>query len=142
MKKNLIIVLAIVLVFVIGGICYFNREPVQEINHGLSPEINEELFPIIQEFTYACDDNAEIKATFYIEEAIPVEPEEMPIPTGKVEIEISDGRNYELPQTISASGVRYANEDESIIFWTKGEEAYLVENDEVTINNCQIVEGL
>ena len=32
-----------------------------------------------------------------------------------------------LPQTISASGARYANKDESIVFWNKGNTAFITE---------------
>jgi membrane-bound inhibitor of C-type lysozyme len=39
----------------------------------------------------------------------------MPVLLGSVEIILSDGRNFNLPQTISASGIRYANDDESLI---------------------------
>ncbi len=34
-----------------------------------------------------------------------------------------------LPQTISASGARYANTDESVVFWNKGNTAFITEGD-------------
>ena len=43
-----------------------------------------------------------------------------------------------LPQTISASGARYANEDESFIFWNKGNTAFMEQNGVITISNCVI----
>ncbi len=33
-----------------------------------------------------------------------------------------------LPQTISGSGARYANEDESIVFWNKGDDLTITQN--------------
>lgn len=35
-----------------------------------------------------------------------------------------------LPQTMSGSGARYANEDESIVFWNKGDELTITQNGE------------
>ncbi|MBA3732787.1 MliC family protein [Patescibacteria group bacterium] len=34
-----------------------------------------------------------------------------------------------LPQTISGSGARYANADESVVFWNKGVAAFITEGD-------------
>jgi membrane-bound inhibitor of C-type lysozyme len=53
-----------------------------------------------------------------------------PRPTGHVTIDLSDGRKVVLPQTISASGVRYANADESLVFWIKGDGALVLEHDQ------------
>ncbi len=36
-----------------------------------------------------------------------------------------DGRRYTLPHVVSADGAKYANTDESIVFWNKGNKAYL-----------------
>ncbi len=52
----------------------------------------------------------------------------MPLPSGSVKIVLSDGRNFDLPQTISADGGRYANSDESFVFWSKGNGALVLEN--------------
>ncbi|MFA5109475.1 MAG: MliC family protein [Patescibacteria group bacterium] len=48
---------------------------------------------------------------------------EPPIPSGKLQLTFSGGRQIVLPQTISADGARYANTDESLVFWDKGDEA-------------------
>jgi len=56
----------------------------------------------------------------------------------KVEISLSDGRNMVLLQAISASGARYANTDESFVFWTKGDTAFIQEGDVTTYQNCVI----
>jgi len=65
---------------------------------------------------YTCDEQKTIEATFYEGPEHPVNPGEMPIPSGSVELVLSDGRTFSLPQTISADGVRYANSDESFVF--------------------------
>ncbi len=71
--------------------------------------------------SYSCKDEKAIIATYK---------------TQAVEVALSDGRMLTLLQTISASGIRYANDDESIIFWSKGKGAFLVENDVTTYEDC------
>ena len=93
----------------------------------------------IAQFIFSCDNDASIDAKFYEGEIIKVEPGEPPIPTGSVKLKLSDGRNLKLEQTISASGVRYANSDESFIFWNKGNNALVLENNvERDYTNCVI----
>ncbi|HUD03973.1 MAG TPA: MliC family protein, partial [Candidatus Paceibacterota bacterium] len=54
----------------------------------------------------------------------------------KVTISLSDGRTMNLPQTISADGGRYANTDDSFVFWNKGNTAFITENGTTTFSNC------
>jgi membrane-bound inhibitor of C-type lysozyme len=56
----------------------------------------------------------------------------------EVSLALSDGRSMILPQTISASGARYANEDESFVFWNKGDTAFIQEGEEYTYENCVV----
>jgi hypothetical protein len=51
-------------------------------------------------------------------------------------LQLSDGRNLTVPQTLSASGIRYANTDESFIFWSKGITAFTEENGQQTYTDC------
>ena len=53
-----------------------------------------------------------------------------------MEMNWPDGRQLRLRQTISASGARYANEDESFVFWNKGNSAFIEENGKVLYSNC------
>lgn len=53
-----------------------------------------------------------------------------------VQLLLSDGRNLALPQAISASGARYANEDESVVFWNKGDTAFITEGKKTTFADC------
>ncbi len=93
----------------------------------------------IAQFIFGCDGDKSIDAKFYEGEIVKVEPGEPPVPTGSVKLKLSDGRNLELAQTISASGVRYANSDESFIFWNKGDAALVLENNiEKDYTNCVI----
>jgi membrane-bound inhibitor of C-type lysozyme len=84
---------------------------------------------------------AVIGAKFYTQiypEPIVPKNGEPPVPTGSVDITLSDGRSMHLAQTISGSGARYANSDESFIFWSKGTSAIVLENnEEKTFIDCE-----
>ncbi|MFH0804102.1 MAG: MliC family protein [Candidatus Zambryskibacteria bacterium] len=77
--------------------------------------------------TFVCDASKSIIATFY------------PTDDKFVDLKLSDGRNMSVPHTVSASGARYANQDESFVFWNKGDTAFITEGNSVTtFNNCVI----
>ncbi|MFA5392168.1 MAG: MliC family protein [Candidatus Paceibacterota bacterium] len=116
MKKNLVFIFLIVIILVGAGIWYVN-------NKG-----NKSLLSPIAQVTYICNDDKTIDAAFYKGEPKLVEPGEQPIPSGSVKIILSDGRDFNLPQTISADGARYANSNESFVFWSKGNGALVLEN--------------
>ena len=118
MKKVLIIVIALIAIFGIGAVVWYSNYYGEESQSPL---------PIAQ-VSYICNGEKTIEAAFYEGEAVEVELGEMPVPTGSVKITLSDGRNFDLPQTISASGIRYANSDESFVFWGKGNGALVLEN--------------
>lgn len=90
---------------------------------------NESPAPIAQ-VVYICNNDKTIEAAFYKGEPKVVEPGEMPIPSDSVKIILSDGRKLDLFQTISADGSRYANSDESFVFWSKGNGALVLENND------------
>ncbi len=46
-----------------------------------------------------------------------------------VHLEFGAQKTIYLPQTISGSGARYANDDESMVFWNKGNTAFITEGD-------------
>jgi membrane-bound inhibitor of C-type lysozyme len=62
--------------------------------------------------SFSCEQGKTIGATFY---------------QTKVDLVLSDGRKLMLPQAMSASGARYANADESFVFWNKGNTAFITE---------------
>ena len=47
---------------------------------------------------------------------------------------VMGGATYQLPQQVSASGVRYSNG--TVTLWTKGQSAFVEENGVITYNNC------
>jgi membrane-bound inhibitor of C-type lysozyme len=121
MKKNLVFIFLIIIILVCAGVWYANKKE----NNGLSTSPSPS--PIAQA-TYICNGGKTINAAFYKGEPKPVESGQPPIPTGSVKIVLGDGRSFDLPQTISADGSRYANGDESFVFWSKGDGAIVLEN--------------
>jgi membrane-bound inhibitor of C-type lysozyme len=75
---------------------------------------------------YACQQGKTVVAQ-YFEGKTSVAPGGMPVPGGRVSLALSDGRRLVLPQTLSGSGIRYANTDESFVFWSKGDTAFVEE---------------
>jgi len=63
---------------------------------------------------YACKDGKMIRATFY---------------KASVDLVLGGGRKISLPQARSADGGRYATGDESFVFWSKGNGAFVTEGD-------------
>ena len=72
---------------------------------------------------YKCEGNKGIDATYYPD---------------SVDLTLTDGRSMKLPQVISGSGARYANADESFVFWNKGDTAFITEgaDDAMTFKDC------
>lgn len=71
--------------------------------------------------TYACKKGASVQAIYR---------------EGKVDLFLSDQRHLVLPQVTAASGARYANPDESFVFWNKGDTAFITEGKATTYEDC------
>lgn len=111
MKKILYIVVGL---FILGlGVFYF----VQKNTHEKTTE------PVATYATFKCADDKKIQAVFFKD---------------KVELTLSDGRTRLLPQAISASGARYANTDESFVFWNKGDTAFVTEGNSTNFKDCSV----
>ena len=128
MKKYIIIFIAII---VVGLGWYF----LPRVFVSKAPTIK-----LINSVVYTCDQGKTINAEYYESDLkTVVTPDMPPTPTGSVKISLSDGRKMTLPQTISADGVRYANTDESFIFWSKGNGVMVLENNqEKDFTGCTI----
>jgi hypothetical protein len=93
-------------------------------HHASAPAANKPIASVV----YSCDAGKSINATFYQGKAAPAPaPGQPPTPTGSVALTLSDGRSMTLAQTVSADGGRYANADESFVFWGKGNGAIVLE---------------
>ena len=75
----------------------------------------------IYSVTFSCAGNKTIQALFFAD---------------KAELTLSDGRHMLLLQAISASGARYANTDESFVFWNKSNTAFIEESQKITFKDC------
>jgi membrane-bound inhibitor of C-type lysozyme len=141
MKKNLVFILIIILIagtgiWILNSKGKKSQSPASlksspstslQTSASLASPLAAKTPPIAQ-VVYVCNGGKTIDAAFYEGRTRPVKQGEPPIPTGSAKIILSDGRNYILPQTISADGGRYANKDESFVFWSKGEGALVLEN--------------
>lgn len=72
--------------------------------------------------TYSCDGGKSIWAAYKKD--------------GSVDLSFSDDSDVTLPHATSASGARYASEDGSLVFWNKGETAFVEEDGEATYSGC------
>lgn len=72
---------------------------------------------LITDARFACNLGKTIDAAFYPE---------------RVDLALSDDGNVSLPQTMSGSGARYADADENMVFWNKGNTAFLTEGPDET----------
>lgn len=113
------IVASVLIILVIGG-AYF---VIKKININQKPEqtISAKFY---------CENNRFINATFDNRG------------NGSVDLSTSDGRKISLPRAISASGARYADVNESFIFWNKGDAAFIEENGQITFSGCVTMDGI
>lgn len=58
-----------------------------------------------------------------------------------VNLMLSDGRRLALPRALSGSGARYATDDESVVFWNKGNTAFIEEGGKTTYADCVAVKS-
>jgi membrane-bound inhibitor of C-type lysozyme len=94
----------------------------------------------VSRVSYICDAGKTIAAVYYqgAISSVVANTNVPPVPNGSVALTLSDNRNLTLPQTISGSGIRYANADASIVFWSKGATSFVTEgtNQTQSFANC------
>ena len=78
---------------------------------------------VIASASFSCDAGKSVEAVFM---------------TNGAEVTLSDGRTENLSHAVSADGGRYTNGDESFVFWTKGNGAFVTENGKTTYANCVV----
>ena len=120
-KSGRIVVFVIVVIILVGVVAYFGL-------HSSSPTSTTTGSSPIATASYMCSDNKTITAQYFDGTSKPsTDPNQPPTPGGSVQLSLSDGRTMTLAQTISADGARYANSDESFVFWNKGNGATVTE---------------
>ena len=118
----------VVLIIILLGFSYFKLHTALPASTANNP---------IAQATFVCDAGKTIDASFYQGESkAAASPDQPPVPGGSVSISLSDDRQMTLPQTISADGTRYANADESFVFWAKGNGAFITEGTQQTYSGC------
>lgn len=120
MNKKTFVSIIVVLVIIIVGVIVLKKAPKNEVQN--DPTLGQEI-SITGTGTFMCSNGKSIDAIFTENSAI---------------IAVND-QVLELPQTISASGARYANADESFVFWEKGGTAFVEESGVVTYDECVTV---
>lgn len=93
--------------------------------------------PPVATVSYGCAQGKTLIAE-YFDGPTRTAPDGRPIPGGRVVLTLADGKKLTLPQTLSGSGIRYANEGESFVFWSKGDTAFVEEGlgQAVTYKDC------
>lgn len=119
-KKSIIFILALVVCGL--SVFYFYQSPIE--NNSTVVKTSDE---VINSAIFKCADNKSIQSLFFRD---------------RVELSLSDGRNMLLSQAISASGARYANSDESFVFWNKGDTAFVDEKNEITFKDCTTISDI
>lgn len=128
-------IIAIILAVVIFGLGYWlgeqggaAREDAamdMQMQSGAMQMPTPEGTPVIADVTYACDAGKTVRAIYK---------------QNSVNLLLSDGRNLDVPHALSADGGRYANDDESFVFWNKGTTAFITEGagaqSTTTFANC------
>jgi membrane-bound inhibitor of C-type lysozyme len=86
---------------------------------------------------YSCAEGKSLSAE-YFDGPTRTAPDGRPTPGGRVIVTLADGKKLTLPQTLSGSGIRYANVGESFVFWSKGDTAFVEEgaSQTVTYKDC------
>ena len=114
--KDYIIGGIVVIIAIVGG-WYVLTRPAPSVSAGPT------------QVMYACDTGQVINATFTAGETKePTKAGQPPVPGGSVLLTFEDNSTLTLAQTISADGARYANPDESLVFWSKGNGAMVLQS--------------
>ena len=118
---GVIAVIALILVLLVG---YLVLRPGAEVTPVTPVVVETKPDKLLATVSYACEGNSTITAAYYEGESVPATVVgQPPTPGGSVDLLLSGGRTAKLPQTISADGGRYANANETIVFWNKGKGA-------------------
>ena len=114
-----IILLIAALIFIFIGLLIIKAYSIKKLPQ--TGQVDSPAPSLIADASFSCDDNKTIQADFY---------------PNQVMLRLSDGRNLTVPQAISADGARYANSDESFVFWNKGNTAFVQEGQATSYSDC------
>lgn len=131
MKKHHILLIALTILLAGGVYYYFHHQkppPTRVVPTVKHQKTNEQ--PPTGRVLYGCYEKKSITAD-YKEGTSPSSI------NGSVHLRLSDGREMVLPRTKSNNGVRYANADQSLVYWVKGDHVFILENNtNINYANC------
>lgn len=132
MLKNILLSLALTVVILIIGF------GLMSIGNKVDLPNSDDVVTVVAQVSYQCEENHTIKATYIEKGPVPVVVSgEMPTSNASVVLSLDGASDITLPQAISADGARFANDDESLVFWSKGSGTMVLENNEQkTYKNC------
>ncbi|TNE36168.1 MAG: hypothetical protein EP348_07540 [Alphaproteobacteria bacterium] len=95
----------------------------------------------VSSVTYNCPSGNKMQAT-YITRPPTTGKDGRPVPEGSVRLSLNDGPETTLSQTIAASGIRFADKDEHLVFWSKGRDAFILRQGAIDPNfkECMAVD--
>jgi membrane-bound inhibitor of C-type lysozyme len=127
-----LVFLALLVLAVVVVLLLMNNQPL--------PQEDENQI-ITGQISYQCADGYTAQAVFMTQGPDPVSiPGQPPTSNALVSLSLDGAPSVLLPQTISADGSRYATKDESLVFWSKGSGAMILESGvEDKYQNCIIV---
>lgn len=141
MNKFLIFV-ALIIILILGSL-YIFLSPSTVVPVVVVPAVVDQSPKVTGVASFICNEGKTIAASFYEKTATatPSTPQvEPPVPQGGVNILLSDTRTFDLPQTISADGTRYANQGDAFVFWNKGNGVLILENGvEANYKGCVLI---
>jgi membrane-bound inhibitor of C-type lysozyme len=117
-NKKLILT-AIILLIAAVAFLYFYKANVQRV----AAPVDVSPTPADISVTFKCPNGYEIPATFNNS-------------AGTVTFMLPGQEEMTLPHAISADGAKYANADESMVFWNVGNSVMIMENGVTTYENC------
>ncbi len=109
-------ILALIIIALLVYLAVRSTTPPGSRQSSISTSTAQTIGPV----TFACAQGKTIQASF----------SNSPSGTSTVALALSDGRAFTLPQTISADGGRYANAEETFVFWTRGNTAFISEGNQ------------
>ena len=119
-----IVIFVIIIVSVIFALFYKTAPIRPSQNFSSNQTVSTSTGSQIISALFTCGGGKTIQASFYNDS------------NSFVDLTLSDGRTMRVPQAISASGARYATENESFVFWNKGNTAFIEENGTTTFMDC------
>jgi membrane-bound inhibitor of C-type lysozyme len=136
-RMLLLATLLVVGVLAIGIATYITLQPKnpEPITQQIPTPVVEDR--LVARATYVCTGMEPLTAEYFESQKTTIVPAgEALKPTGRVVLTLRDGSQEKLPQTLSGSGVRYANEGESTVFWNKGRGALITTGGSTSSVEC------